>query len=131
MGISRSRYYSWRKNPLSKRANADAFLTEKIKAVFVEGRENYGTRSIRSRLAQRGIEISRKRMACKEGEGAKKPSQHSGRTFEISCEMLDRRGSAKLKARHPTQLGFHQNLRETNPRVPARDFVAVATGSLA
>ena len=63
LGISRSRYYSWRKNPLSKRANADAFLTEKIKAVFVEGRENYGTRSIRSRLAQRGIEISRKRIA--------------------------------------------------------------------
>jgi putative transposase len=50
-------------NPLSKRANADAFLTEKIKAVFVEGREKYGTRSIRSRLTQRGVEISRKRIA--------------------------------------------------------------------
>lgn len=60
--ISRSRYYSWRKNPLSKRANADAFLTERIKAVFIEGRENYGTRSIKHRLAQRGVEISRKRI---------------------------------------------------------------------
>lgn len=49
-------------NPLSKRANADAFLTEKIKAVFIEGRENYGTRSIKHRLAQRGVEISRKRI---------------------------------------------------------------------
>lgn len=49
-------------NPLSKRANADAFLTGKIKAVFIEGRENYGTRSIKHRLAQRGVEISRKRI---------------------------------------------------------------------
>ena len=63
MSISRSRYYAWRKNPLSKRENVDAFLTEKIKAVFVEGRENYGTRSIRSRLTQQGVEISRKRIA--------------------------------------------------------------------
>jgi len=61
--VSRSRYYDWRKNPLSKRANADAFLTEKIRAVFIEGRENYGTRSIQNRLAQRGFEISRKRTA--------------------------------------------------------------------
>lgn len=63
MHVSRSRYYSWRKNPLSKRAEIDAFLTEKIKAVFAEGRDNYGTRSIQNRLQQRGIEISRKRIA--------------------------------------------------------------------
>lgn len=63
LSISRSRYYAWRNNPLSKRANADAFLTDKIKAVFVEGRENYGTRRIQSRLRQRGVEISRKRIA--------------------------------------------------------------------
>ena len=61
--VSRSRYYAWRKNPLSKRAEVDAFLTEKIKAVFDEGRENYGTRSIQNRLQQRGIEVSRKRIA--------------------------------------------------------------------
>ena len=61
--VSRSRYYAWRKNPLSKRAKADASLTEKIKAIFVEGRENYGTRSIQNRLAQRAVEISRKRIA--------------------------------------------------------------------
>jgi transposase InsO family protein len=63
LNVSRSRYYTWCKNPLSKRANTDAFLTEKIKAVFIEGRENYGSRRIQNRLAQRGIEISRKRIA--------------------------------------------------------------------
>lgn len=63
LDVSRSRYYAWRKNPLSKRANVDAFLTERIQEVFVEGRENYGTRSIQNRLAQRGVGISRKRIA--------------------------------------------------------------------
>lgn len=61
--VSRSRYYAWRNDPLSKRAHADALLTQKIKAIFAEGRENYGTRSIQNRLAQRGIETSRKRIA--------------------------------------------------------------------
>lgn len=60
--ISRSRYYAWRKNPLSKRANADVFLTGRIKEIFIEGRENYGTKSIQNRLAQRGVETSRKRI---------------------------------------------------------------------
>ena len=63
LDVSRSRYYAWRKYPLSKRANVDAFLTERIQEVFVEGRENYGTRSIQNRLAQRGVGISRKRIA--------------------------------------------------------------------
>jgi putative transposase len=60
--VSRSRYYVWRNNPLSERASCDALLIQKIKAIFVEGRENYGTRSIHSRLQQRGIKISRKRI---------------------------------------------------------------------
>ena len=47
---------------MSKRANDDTFLTQKIKAIFAEGRENYGTRSIQSRLQQSGIKTSRKRI---------------------------------------------------------------------
>lgn len=36
---------------------------QEVKAVFFEGRNNYGTRSIQQRLAQRGVTISRKRIA--------------------------------------------------------------------
>lgn len=36
---------------------------QEVKAVFFEGRNNYGTRSIQNRLAQRGVTISRKRIA--------------------------------------------------------------------
>jgi transposase InsO family protein len=60
--VSRSRYYDWCKNPLSERANYDSFLTQKIKVVFADGRENYGTRTIQNRLRQGGIVISRKRI---------------------------------------------------------------------
>ena len=61
--VSRSRYYYWRKNPLSERAAQNAALTEEVEAAFVEGRRNYGARSIQNRLMQRGITISRKRIA--------------------------------------------------------------------
>lgn len=63
MHISRSRYYAWRKNPLSERSVENAFLTKKVAAVFVEGRHNYGARSVQNRLLQRGVKISRKRVA--------------------------------------------------------------------
>jgi len=36
---------------------------KEVESVFFEGRENYGTRCIQSRMVQRGITISRKRVA--------------------------------------------------------------------
>ena len=62
LNISRSRYYHWRKNPFSKRDIENIFLTKKIESVFIEGRQNYGARTIHNRLVQRGVAISRKRV---------------------------------------------------------------------
>ena len=61
--VSRSRYYIWRKNPLSKRAVENLSLIKLVTAVFVEGRQNYGARTIQNRLTQRGVTVSRKRVA--------------------------------------------------------------------
>ena len=61
--VSRSRYYAWRKNPLSKRASESAILMKEVENVFLEGRQNYGARCIQNRLVQRGVSISRKRVA--------------------------------------------------------------------
>jgi transposase InsO family protein len=61
--VSRSRYYQWRKNPLSRRTIENERLTKEIRSVFLEGRENYGARCIQNRLVQRGFSISRKRVA--------------------------------------------------------------------
>jgi transposase InsO family protein len=63
LNVSRSRYYAWRKNPLSKRAVENSLLTKEVESVFVEGRKNYGARCIQNRLVQRGVAISRKRVA--------------------------------------------------------------------
>ena len=61
--ISRSRYYGWLKNSSSYKAKIDIILLQRIKDVFVEGRMLYGTRKIKHRLEQRGVVISRKRIA--------------------------------------------------------------------
>ena len=61
--ISRSRYYGWLKNSSSDKAKIDIILLQRIKDVFVEGRMLYGTRKIKHRLEQRGVVISRKRIA--------------------------------------------------------------------
>jgi putative transposase len=61
--VSRSRYYTWRKNPLSYQAQEDAALTEQIKSVFVEGRMVYGARKIKYRLEQQSVIVSRKRIS--------------------------------------------------------------------
>jgi putative transposase len=59
--VSRSRYYAWRKNPLSSHARKDEVLTQQIAQVFNEGKQKYGAKKVRERLAQRGVAISRKR----------------------------------------------------------------------
>ena len=82
--FSRSRYYDWRKNPLSKRAVENVDLTEKIKAVFIEGRHNYGARCIQNRLVQRGITISRKRVAKLMKKAGLSPK--TKRTFKVTTD---------------------------------------------
>jgi putative transposase len=63
MKVSRSGYYEWLTNPGCDRDKADTELTCKIKAIFQEGRGNYGTRAIRKELSRQGVIISRKRIA--------------------------------------------------------------------
>jgi putative transposase len=46
--VSRSRYYAWRKNPLSSLDKEDIILTKKIKDIFIEGRRLYGARKIKN-----------------------------------------------------------------------------------
>ena len=60
--VSRSRYYAWRKNPLSSRAIKDKLLTKQIFCVFNEGKKKYGAKKVRERMVQRGVVISRRRI---------------------------------------------------------------------
>jgi putative transposase len=61
-GISRSGFYSWKKNPLKKRQREDADLMPIIRQAYCGGRRTYGTRRIGSVLADMGIAIGRRRV---------------------------------------------------------------------
>ena len=61
--MCRSRYYRWKQNPISKRARQDSDLTSYIKDIFSEGRATYGSRTIKQKLFQKGIIVSRRRIS--------------------------------------------------------------------
>jgi transposase InsO family protein len=61
--VSKSGYYSYAKRPLSKRAQEDQRLIEKIKRVYEEGRKVYGSPRIHRELKKTGESCSRKRVA--------------------------------------------------------------------
>ena len=63
LGVSPSRYYAWRKGPLSRRARADVELSAHIDAIHRASRGTYGAPRVRAELAALGIHIGRKRVA--------------------------------------------------------------------
>jgi len=62
IGVSRSSYYDWLKSPKTDREKENEYLTEQIKVVFQKGRKKYGTRRIKSKLADQGLRVSRRRI---------------------------------------------------------------------
>ena len=61
--ISASGYYAWRGRPPSRRAMADAVLTERIRAIHLASDENYGSPNIHAELRDEGTRVGRKRVA--------------------------------------------------------------------
>jgi putative transposase len=62
-GVSRSGYYQWRSANTSKRKHADASLTAQIRDIHREHKGRYGSPRIHRELRERGIRVSRKRVA--------------------------------------------------------------------
>jgi transposase InsO family protein len=60
--VSRSAYYDWLSTPPSAKKIEDQQLIEKIRVIFVNNKNNYGTRRIKKELAKKGLIISRKRI---------------------------------------------------------------------
>lgn len=61
--ISRSRYYSWLTSPLSERTRRDGDLVERIKDIFEDSRQTYGSPRVHRDLKEEGIRCSRNRVA--------------------------------------------------------------------
>jgi putative transposase len=64
LGVTRSGYYDWQRQPLSDRALADWLLTEQIRQVFAESEQTYGSPRVFKELKLgRGLAIGEKRVA--------------------------------------------------------------------
>jgi putative transposase len=63
LGVSPSGYYGWRERPLSARAQADAALSEQIRAIHERSRGTYGVPRVHAELAAAGLHVGRKRVA--------------------------------------------------------------------
>jgi putative transposase len=63
LGVSPSGYYAWQSRPRSARAQADATLTEHIRAIHVRSRGTYGAPRVHADLAAQDTSVGRKRVA--------------------------------------------------------------------
>ena len=63
LGVSSSGYYAWLGRRPSKRALADASLTERISEIHARSWGSYGAPMIHAELAEQGTHVSRKRVA--------------------------------------------------------------------
>ena len=64
LGVTRSGFYDWQRQPLSDRALADWLLTEQIRGIFAESERTYGSPRIFKELKLgRGLKIGEKRVA--------------------------------------------------------------------
>ena len=61
--VSKSGYYAWKTRPLSKRGLFDKYLTEEIRQVHRESKENYGSLKTWKTLRVKGIHCGKHRVA--------------------------------------------------------------------
>jgi putative transposase len=63
MEVSTSGYYAWLKRPPSQRAQEDAQLTKRIRALHKRSKGTYGAPRIHADLTAEGVRVGRKRVA--------------------------------------------------------------------
>jgi putative transposase len=63
LGVSPSGYYAWRRRPPCARAQADAALSARVRAIHARSRATYGVPRVQAELAAQGTRVSRKRLA--------------------------------------------------------------------
>jgi transposase InsO family protein len=69
LDVSASGYYAWQGRPPSARAQADAALLERIRAIHTRSRGTYGPPRIQAELAAQGTHVGRKRVARLQAAG--------------------------------------------------------------
>jgi putative transposase len=63
LGVSSSGFHAWCTRPVSARAQADAALLDRIRAIHTRSRGTYGVPRVHAELAAQGVHVGRKRIA--------------------------------------------------------------------
>ena len=101
--VSRSGYYEWRSRPPRAEVEAEQHVEAKVKHYFAQGRGTYGTRRIKSLLAQEGLQVSRRRIGrlltqeglrCKTRRRFKAPTA-AGQAQAVAPNQLHREFTVK------------------------------------
>jgi transposase InsO family protein len=82
-GLNRSGYYAWRGRKPSARQQADERLSERIRGVYEQSGQRYGSPRVRAALRQQGQRVSRKRVArlmAAQGLAGRRPKRRPPRT---------------------------------------------------
>ena len=84
LGVSTQGYYAWCRRPMSARAETDETLSAKIRVIYAESKERYGSPRVHDELRDQGILCGRKRVERimrQEGIKAK-----AGRKFRVTTD---------------------------------------------
>ncbi len=120
--VSRSSYYAWRQSTPSHRALENQGISEKIKVIFIESRQTYGTRRIKRALERKSRIVSRRRisrlmetmnLSCKSKKKFRMTTD-SNHPFPVSENKLNRKFRVEKANTHyvgdityiPTQSGW-------------------------
>lgn len=63
LGVTRSGYYAWRSRPIGVREQANQEIVKRIKQVYQDSRQTYGSPRIHASLQRQGVVCGRKRVA--------------------------------------------------------------------
>jgi putative transposase len=80
LGVSRSAYYAWQKQPTSQREQANQALAKQVQTIFDSSQQTYGSRRIRMALRGQGIRCGRARVVSAGG------ASHASTRLECSAQ---------------------------------------------
>lgn len=107
LGVSRSAYYAWQKQPTSPRTQANGELAKQVQTVFDASQQTYGSRRIRMALRGQGIRCGRARVVRLMRQLAVQVPLKRKRLITTKANPRDPSGENKLArdftAQHPNQ----------------------------
>jgi len=107
LGVSSSGYYASLHRKPSVRAQADAALLTRIRAIHARSRATYGSPRVHADLAEDGVHVSRKRVARLLREAGLQGASRR-RRFSTTVRDRDRRPAPDLVERNFTSIGPDQ-----------------------